>query len=87
MDLDYELYDDFLIESKAKLNERNERYGASWKIDNVDTLFHHLMEEYKEALDELQNSNYRGLSEEMIDIANCAILVWYACRRDLGVFK
>jgi len=79
-----DLIDDFAASMKNKIRERNDRYGSSWKTDSVATLFDHLIHEYSEAVDELRDSNYERLAEEMIDIGACAMLVWNAAQRDIN---
>ena len=78
-----DLIDDFAASIKNKIREREDRYGSDWKTDSVAKLFDHLINEYSEAIDELKDSNYKELSEEMIDVAACAMLVWNAAWRDM----
>jgi len=76
-----------LIADKCKM--RSDKYQDSWKTDDIKTLVDHLGDEIDEFRAESLTMNLKGMTYEAIDIAACAMLVWYAAHRDMnkGEFK
>lgn len=67
----------FATAMEAKMSRHDEKRGESWKSESAKWLFDRLMEEIDEAEECIQNLNGTKFCEELIDIANFAMMAYH----------
>lgn len=75
---------EFSEEMLRKIQERSVRHGDSWKTDSWGVLLDHLRKEWTEVLDDLMNNDLEAVMNELVDVANCAMLARYAIMREIN---